>query len=45
MADLDVVCFEGAHMTYVIIALVFFVVYPVGVPLGLLVTLTRVRGQ
>ena len=45
VADLDVVCFEGAHMPYVIIAVIFAIVYPVGVPLGLLVTLTRVRGQ
>ena len=45
MADLDVVCFEGAHMPYVGAAIVFAVLYPLGVPLGLLAGLTSVRGQ
>ena len=45
VADLDVVCFEGAHMPYVGAAIVFAVLYPLGVPLGLLAGLTSVRGQ
>ena len=44
MADLDVVCFEGEHMSYSIAAIAFIALYPVGVPVGLLVALTRVKG-
>ena len=45
VADLDVVCFEGAHMPYVIVAVIFAVLYPVGVPLWLLLTLRSLQGQ
>ena len=44
MADLDVVCFTGLHMQYVIYAVGFIVVYPFGVPVGTLVALTCLRG-
>ena len=43
VADLDVVCFEGVHMSHSIAAVFFIALYPVGVPVGLLVALTRQR--
>ena len=39
VADLDVVCFEGAHTPYVVVAVIFICLYPVGVPLGLALVL------
>ena len=42
-ADLDVVCYSDEHMNYAVAAFFYILVYPVGVPITLLITLRSLK--